>query len=47
MKWITKHNLKLAKSCSGEWEPTRAKRSDLDFWKVSKEDLQKCTLRSR
>ena len=35
MEWIAQHDVKLANTFCGRWEPTRGKSSRPDFWKMT------------
>ena len=41
MEWITKHDVKLANTFCKNWEPTRAKTNNMEFWEQDEQQLQK------
>ena len=41
MKWVTKHDVKLANAFCDLWDPQEQKTNRLDFWKMTETDLQK------
>ena len=41
MEWITKREIELANTFCANWESTRARTNEQDFWKQSEQQLQK------
>ena len=40
-EWIAKHGIKLSNPFCNNWEPTRARTNQLDFWQQNERQLQK------